>query len=160
MNTTKIAVLLTVLAGCLFAGCSMDRWTKVEPGEYTPVRGIGTASKAAAQEIQKVEIDRDKDTVTFTLVDGSQIVASFVPRDRASWPSGCPSNVGSTYMEVLDIAKNTLTIDAATFHNPILVRDCPPDPVHVALRENGRIGGGGGACMGANECILFDVSKQ
>jgi hypothetical protein len=54
MHTAKLAVVLTVLAGCLCAGCSMDRWTKVEPGEYTTVRGIGTASKAAAQEIQNV----------------------------------------------------------------------------------------------------------
>lgn len=87
-TAAKNAVVLTVLAGCLFAGCSMDRWTKVEPGEYSTVRGTGTASKATAQEIQKVEIDRDIDTATFTLADGSRIVVSFVPRDSWLYPHG------------------------------------------------------------------------
>ena len=137
------------------AGCVMDRWAEVEPGEYAAVRGIGTASEAAVQGIQKVKIDRDKHTATFTLLDGSQIVASFAPRERAGWPAGCPSNVNSTRMEVLDIQEHILVIEPATFSNPVLARDCPSDPVQIVLREDGSIGGGGGACTGASECILF-----
>lgn len=155
MHIKRVAVVLIILAGCLLAGCSMDRWTEVEPGEYAAVRGIGVGGEAAAQKIQKIAIDRGKDTATFTLVDGSRIVASFAPRERANWPAGCPSNIGSTRMEVLDIQKDVLFIESATFSDPILVRNCPPDPVRIALREDGRIGGSGGACTGANECILF-----
>jgi len=155
MHIKRVAVVLIILAGCLLAGCSMDRWTEVEPGEYAAVRGAGVVGEAAAQKIQKIEIDRGKGTAMFTLVDGSQILASFVPRERANWPAGCPSNVGSTRMEVLDIQEDALNIESATFEDPILVRNCPPDPVRIALREDGRIGGSGGACSGANECILF-----
>ncbi|MDY6876648.1 MAG: hypothetical protein SWK90_10680 [Chloroflexota bacterium] len=69
----------------------------------------------------------------FTLTDGTEIVASFVPRDRAEWPSGCPANINSTRMEVLDIEEDPLTIGAVVFSDPILVRDCPPDPMRVVL---------------------------
>jgi hypothetical protein len=154
MHIKRVAVVLIILAGCLLAGCSMDRWTEVEPGEYATIRGVGVAGEAAAK-IQKIAVDRDKGTATFTLVDGSQILASFVPRERANWPAGCPSNIGSTRMEVLDIQKDTLIIGSTMFNDPILLRNCPPDPVRIALREDGRIGGSGGACSGADECILF-----
>jgi hypothetical protein len=155
MHIKRVTAVLMVLAGCLLASCSTDRWTEVKPGEYVAVRGVGVAGEAAAQKIQKIAVDRDKGTATFTLVDGSQFLASFVSRERANWPAGCPSNIGSTRMEVLDIQKDTLIIGSATFDDPILVRNCPPDPVRIALREDGRIGGSGGACSGANECILF-----
>jgi len=155
MRIKSIAVVMTVLTGCVLASCVRDRWVEIKPGEYAAVRGIGTASEAAIQGIQKVEIDRDKYTATFSLVDGSQIVTSFVPRERAVWPNGCPSNINSTRMEVLDIQESTLTIESATFSNPILVRNCPPDPMYIALREDGRIGGSWGACTEVSECIIF-----
>jgi hypothetical protein len=155
MHIQKTAVILVVLAGCLLAGCALDRCVKVEPGEYAALCGIGAASQAATQEIQKVEIDRGKNMAVFTLVDGSRLGVSFVSRERASWPSGCPTNVSSTDMEVLDIQKDSLVIGSTAFSAPVLVRDCGSDPVHIALRQDGRIGGGGGACMGANQCILF-----
>jgi len=155
MYIKGVAVVLIVLAGCLLAGCSMDRWTEVEPGEYAAVRAVGVAGEAAAPKIQKISVDRDKGTATFTLVDGSQILASFVPRARANWPAGCPSNISSTRMEVLEVQEDELNIGSATFDDPILVRNCPPDPVRVALREDGRIGGSGGACTGANDCLIF-----
>ena len=155
MRIKRIAVVIIVLTGCALAGCVRDRWVEIEPGESVAVRGIGTASEAAIQAVQKVEIDWDKHTVTFSLVDGSHIVTSFVSRERAVWPTGCPSNINSTRMEVLDIQESTLTIEPAIFSNPILVRNCPPDPMRIALREDGRIGGSGGACTGASECIIF-----
>ena len=155
MCVKSITILVTILAGCVLAGCVMDRWVEVEPGAYAAVRGIGTTSAVAMQGIQKVEIDRDKHTATFLLLDGSQIVTSFVSRERSGWPAGCPSNVNSTRMEVLEIQQNMLVIESATFRNPVLVRDCPSDPVRIVLREDGSIGGGGVACAGASECILF-----
>ena len=155
MHIQKTAAILVVLAGCFLAGCVLDRCVKVEPGEYVALRGVGAASQAATQEIQKVEIDRGKNTAVFVLVDGSRFVVSFVSRERSSWPSGCPTNVSSTDMEVLDIQEDSLIIGSTAFSDPVLVRDCSSDPVRIALRQDGKIGGGGGACMGANQCILF-----
>ena len=59
-------------------------------------------------------------------------------------------------MEVLDIAGGPLLLGELAFENPILVRDCPSEPVRVVLREDGLVGGGGGACLGADNCLLFD----
>jgi len=155
MRSARATIAVIILVGCTLVGCSMNRWVEVESGTYAPTRGIGAAGQAAARTIQEVKIDRDHQTATFTLADGSEIVTSFVPRARAEWPAGCPANIGSTRMEVLDIEDDTLTIESVTFSDPILVRDCPPDPMRVVLREDGAIGGGGGACTHLNKCAFF-----
>jgi hypothetical protein len=114
--------------------------------------------------VQKLEIDRDERTVVITLADGSAIVAPFVPRDRAEWPAGCPTNIYAHRMEVLDIEREQLAIGPVTLANPILVRDCPPDPVHVVLREDGEIGNAGGvsgsACSRTGPCICFKPEQD
>lgn len=148
-----------VLLGCL-AGCSTTRWVGIESGEYAVVSNRGEANEAAMRAIQKMRIDRDERVAVFALVDSSEIVTSFVPRDKTEWPAGCPTNIGSTRMEVLDIEEDTLTIESVTFSNPILVRGCPPNPMRVVLREDGEIGGGSGACTWPSECIFFGPKRE
>jgi hypothetical protein len=154
---TTVAVVITVfaLAGVLITGCSMDRWVQVEPGEYVVLRSGKATNQAAAREIQRLEVDRDQRLMVFTLVDGSEIVTSFMPRERRGWPAGCPSNINSTRMEILEIAEDPLIIGATTFSHPVLVRDCPPDPTRLVLRADGAIGGGGSACPYPEPCIFF-----
>jgi hypothetical protein len=153
----KLAVVTAalVLAGLILAVCSMDRWAKVDAGEYVVLPGGAAAESAAEQAIQKLRVDRDDRLMVLTLVDGSKIVTSYVPRDRREWPAGCPSNLNSTRMEVLEIAADALTIGSTTVNHPILVRDCPPDPVRIVLREEGAIGGAGNACPNLEPCIYF-----
>jgi hypothetical protein len=138
----------------------MTRWAEIEPGQYSVVCGEGMANRVAMRAIQKVDIDREHGLVVFTLADGSELATPFVPRDRAKWPSGCPTNIHSTHMEVLDLEAEILTIEAAAFSHPILVRACPPDPVRVVLREDGEIGGGGGACANQSECMFFGPERE
>jgi hypothetical protein len=150
-----VAVMALALLAVPLAGCSMDRWAKVEPGEYTVVHDGVAATMTIAGEIQRLDVDRDKSLMVLTLVDGSEIVTSFVPRDRTKWPAGCPTNIQSTRMEVLDIVQAPLTIGTASLRRPILVRDCPPDPVRIVLREDGAIGGGGTGCPDPEQCIYL-----
>lgn len=158
MGDAKIAIVMAAVVGCVLSGCAT--WTGIESGEYVLVCDGGEANEAAMRAIQKVEIDRDQRVAVFTLVDGSEMVTSFVSRDRAEWPAGCPTNIGSTNMEVLDIEEDALTIESVTFNNPILVRGCPPDPMRVVLREDGEIGGAGGACTWPNQCIFFGPQRD
>jgi hypothetical protein len=152
-----VAVMVTALAltGIIIAGCSMDRWARVAPGEYAVLNDWAAANSAAARVIQRLDIDREPGMLVLTRVDGSKIITSFVPRDKTEWPSGCPTNVYSTRMEVLDIEEDSLTIGATAFSHPILVRDCPPDPTRIVLREDGAIGGSGSACPHLEPCIFF-----
>jgi hypothetical protein len=156
-KTTTLSVAITALAlvTVLLAGCSLDRWVEVEPGEYAVTHDGSTANMAAARKTQRLDIDRDEGLMVLTLVDGSEIVTSFVPRDRKEWPAGCPTNINSTRMEVLDIVRDPLTIGDATFNRPVLVRDCPRDPVRIVLRADGAIGGGFTACPHPEPCISF-----
>ena len=143
-----------VLLGCL-AGCSPTRWMGIESGEYTVVSGGGEANEAALRAIQKIKIDRDERAAIFTLADNSEIVASFTPRSRADWPAGCPTNVFMHRMEVLGLEEDMLTIEPIVLNKPILVRNCPRDPVRVVLREDGEIGASGSAFSWTDTCIHF-----
>jgi hypothetical protein len=62
-------------------------------------------------------------------------------------------------MEVLEIETEALTIASTTFHRPVLVRNCPPDPVEIVLRSSGEIDGSGNACGGTGECITFETAS-
>ena len=150
-----VFALLDYLAGCL-----TTRRVGIESGEYAVVSGRGEANEAAMRAIQKMKIDRDERAAVFAFVDGSEIATSFVPRDRADWPDGCPTNLLTHRMEVLDLEEDTLTIGPITLDKPILVRDCPRDPTRVILREEGEIGGGGGACTWPGECIYFGPKRE
>jgi hypothetical protein len=155
MKSTKVIVAFAMLVECVLAGCAMNKQVEIEPGVYVVVPGPGEANKIAMRVIKQMEIDRDKRIMILTLLDNSKIHAEFVPRDRAEWPTGCPTNVASTRMEVLDIEGASLTIAQLTLSNPILVRDCPSDRVRVLLRQDGQIGGGGAACNWPLECVFF-----
>jgi hypothetical protein len=153
---TKVGVVLAALvAGALLAGCSMDRWVEVEDGEYAVVRELGDTNGAAVREVPRLEIDREAGQMVFTLVDGSRITVSFVARDRAAWPAGCPTNIQSTRMEVLEIAADPLSLGSTEFRQPVLVRDCPRKPVRLVLREDGKMGGAGTACPYGEICLYF-----
>jgi hypothetical protein len=156
MDSTRAAMALAILVVLVLAGCSTDRWSRVEPGEYVVAPGQGAVHAVARQAIQKLVIDRNKEELVFTLVDGTEIVVSFVARERAAWPSGCPSNINVTHMEVLDITQASLVIGSLTFDKPILVRNCPPNPLQLVLREDGPGGVSGGACPVINECVFFE----
>lgn len=156
INIRRAAVGVTFFAAVMLSGCLADRWVGVEPGEYVVAHRSGTANATALAEIQKLEIDRDKGVAIFSLVGKQDSFVPFTPRGRAEWPSGCPTNINATRMEVLDLEETPLIIGSITLRQPVLVRGCPPDPIHVILREDGPIGGGGGACTDLNRCVFFE----
>ncbi|MGD8473463.1 MAG: hypothetical protein PVH59_05025 [Anaerolineae bacterium] len=154
-TTVAAAMVALVVAAVLLGGCSLDRWVEVEPGAYTVVLGGAASAMPVAREIQGLAIDRDEGVMVLTLVDGSEIAASLASRDRSEWPAGCPANIQSTRMEVLEIAPDPLAIGGTSLSQPILVRDCPPEPARIVLREDGAIGGAGTACLYPEPCMVF-----
>jgi hypothetical protein len=132
----------------------------IESGEYTVVSNGGEANEAATRAIQEMRIDGDERTAVFTLADGSQIVTSFAPRGRADWPAGCPTNIARHRKEVLDLEEDTLMIGPIVLNKPILVRDCPRDPMRVVLREDGEIEASGSACSWTDTCICFEPKRD
>ncbi|UCG25947.1 MAG: hypothetical protein JSW55_08180 [Chloroflexota bacterium] len=146
---------LLILLNAILGGCAFDRWLSLEPGLYR----LGS-NMAAARFVESLEVDRDNGLATFRMPDGATTVVSFTSRDRSDWPTGCPANIGATYMEVLDIQDGPLAIGELSFEEPILVRDCASDQERIALRENGLVGGGGSACMGLGGCLTFVRQSQ
>jgi hypothetical protein len=58
-------------------------------------------------------------------------------------------------MEVLDIETDPLILGATALDKPILVRDCPREPMRLVLRSDGAIGGASTACPYPEPCIYF-----
>lgn len=142
-----------LLLALLLVGCVRHRWLEVEPGEYTQVHGTDEASRAVARHIRGLSVDRDAETVTFTLDDGSKIPLTFTARERPEWPGGCPTNIILHHMEVLEVEESNLSIASMTFQEPILVRSCPSEPREIVLREERSAGGTGSACR--DSCLVF-----
>jgi hypothetical protein len=170
MKAWKRSVVWLLLMGWMLSGC--DRWVEVGSGLYAPrVRfPPADASETAAQRpeiadsgIDAVLVDREHQVAWIAFDDGSLDVVPFAARPREAWPSGCPTNVNATRMEVLNLEAETLALASVVIERPILVRDCPPDPQELVLRDGGdaatpAIGGAGTACSGAETCVILTPS--
>ena len=146
------AVLFLFACAILLSGCSFDRWVEFNGGDYIPV-AAGVHQDSPAKLVKSMTVAREGSTLKLILKDGSIINESFTARSKQDWPSGCPANLGSTRMEVLDLNISELTIGSVVLSNPVLVRDCPGNPERVILREDGLMGGSGTACAGNDKCI-------
>jgi len=71
MSIKCVVIILIVLLAAVLSGCLADQWSPVEPGEYSIVTGVGTAGAMADQAIQRLVVDRTRDELIFTLVDGT-----------------------------------------------------------------------------------------
>lgn len=155
MPKLAISIVLGVALVCA-VGCVPTSSVTVESGEYVAIRGSGETSPDAVRLLQSIHIDREAGTVRIALAGGGGRTLRITSRAREQWPTGCPGNLSNTRMEVLEIEGETLAIGPLILDDPILVRDCPDEPVALVLRSDGAIGGGGGACVGADECIRFE----
>lgn len=154
MKKLTVGLLMAVILSTPF-GCTADRWAEVEPGEYVVIDVHSELNGVTISGIETLVVERESNTIVMELQDSPPLVATFVSRDKQDWPAGCPSNIGSTRMEVLDIQSSNLSIGGMTFNNPILVRNCPPNPNTIILREDGSIGGAGSACAWPDKDIHF-----
>jgi hypothetical protein len=59
-------------------------------------------------------------------------------------------------MELLQLDTEALTISSTTFHGPVLIRDCPPDPEEIVLLSTRDIGVHGSACGRPARCLSFE----
>jgi hypothetical protein len=152
----SVIALTFIIITSILIGCSFDELVEVGEGDYIPIN-VETRGHddSGVSLIESINVDRDRDTVEVRLRDGDIINVSFNARPEVEWPPGCPANVGSTKMEVLDLGVEELDISHIILKSPVLVRNCPQDPERVILREDGQIGGGGTACAGNNRCIHF-----
>jgi hypothetical protein len=149
--------LALVGLAALLAGCSLDKWIDVPAGEYALDTEAGQASRDAGETLEALRIDGITNTAVFEFTDGSEVAASFSARDRGQWPAGCPGSLYSVRMEVLDLEVEAVQIGEQSFPNPVLVRDCPPEPLQVLLRTDGPIGGAGTGCSNVNACVYFKL---
>lgn len=153
MRTRRVSlaavILLGSLLGALTTACSLQRQVEVAAGEYEPVRSASNST------VERVRVDRDHRMAWLVLANGSRVIIPFTPRPRSEWSEGCPTNVGSTAMEVLELETEDLVIAETTFRQPVLVRNCPPSPEEIVLCGDGAVGCGGTACSGTTNCFVF-----
>jgi len=100
ISNVHIRIILILLCVYIFSGCWTDRWVDVISGMYTPVHG---SVPTTASGINAVFVDRDHQVVRITFDDTSLYIIPFAARAKRMWPSGCPGNIRSTRVEVLDM---------------------------------------------------------
>jgi hypothetical protein len=144
---------LALCLGFLLVACHSNRQVQVDSGTYTVSAHRGALGEAVRETIRRLTIDRDRGLAAFCLADGTEVFVPFAPPAQTDWPAGCPTNIGVTFMEVLDLGVEPMPGVTTAFQSPILVRNCPPNPVEVVLRADGDIGGNGNAC--GSECVFF-----
>jgi len=69
-------------------GCSTDRWAEVEPGQYTVIDIHSESNGATISGIDTLVVERESNTIIMELEDGSQLVTTFVSREKEEWPAG------------------------------------------------------------------------
>jgi len=160
-----ISLMLVALTGCdrrapIAAGTYEVAGATLRPTATSPQ--LASASEATEpQALATVFVNRDNAVTWLHFTDGRVSIAGHTSWSADTWPKGCPANLGSTRMEVLALWWETLAIGAVTVRDPILVRDCPPEPITLVLREAGKIGGSGTACTGAETCTpLIPASED
>ena len=172
MKRRKRVGVWLLLIGWLLSGC--DRWVAVDSGHYAPRASFppvdATETEAQRPEIADsgidvVLVDREHQMVWIAFDDGSLDVVPYTAQPRSTWPSGCPTNVNATRMEILKLDAESLALKTVTVERPILVRDCPPNPHELVLRDGGNggdvaIGGAGTACSGAQTCVILARTSE
>ncbi|MGC9347963.1 MAG: hypothetical protein ACP5JG_07490 [Anaerolineae bacterium] len=177
MKATMVFGVWMLLLGCWISGC--DRWAEVASGVYRPMPPTIEQVEMMTREpdrphrwivspgIEALFVDRDHEVAWIIFEDESLQIIPFTAWPREMWPEGCPTNINGTRMEVLDLAVEELELvsmpesetgsmtTTLTIERPILVRDCPPDPVELVLRDGGEFGGGV-ACVGAKTCLVLE----
>ncbi len=149
---------LMILIFCVYvlSGCVIYQWAEVTPGLYTAERSLVNGSpQTGTAGVDAVFVDLDHQSAWVMFDNATLRILPFIARARKTWPSGCPSNIQATRMETLDLDIGQIETTSASLQHPVLVRDCPPEPVELVLRDDGNIGGGGMACIGAQTCVVF-----
>jgi hypothetical protein len=162
MHRSTVSLALTLALPCL-AACS-DR-SEIETGYYEAYDLQGHSEDRSQILATTLNIDRDADTATFTLDDGTEITTSWTTAKRDDWPTGCPTNYSNTQMEVLFLDESPLVIASLELTDPVLIAGCPANSTDVVLTEDdGSIlgqGYGGVPCDGGSDvCLWFSLVED
>jgi hypothetical protein len=153
---TSISTALGLgLCLCLFTAACGDR-AEVVGGMYeaSEARGHDPADEMMILATS-LDIDRDSETATFTLHDGTVITSSLTGRPHGNWPSGCPGS--GTTMEILSL-DGPLMIESLQFMDPVLIASCPDYDPDVYLTEDGVSNYGGVPCE--STCLHFRPAED
>jgi hypothetical protein len=130
------SILLTAifLSGCLGI---LSKTAEIKSGSYVRIHSLSAQPTPIAVGVVKVGIDRENRLATFGRTDGSEVTVTLAAQNASKWADGCPTNLGSTHMEILPLDAEELTLDSVIFKRPTFVANCPVLPTVIVLREAG-----------------------
>jgi len=149
---------ITLAVICFNAGCSLAPHLRIDSGYYQVVKQAENDSLQAPMFIEALQVQRDKGVVVFILRKGKDLTVPFTTMGINQWPAGCPGNLFSQKMEVLDLHVGAKAAEVLPFDQPVLVRDCPQEPYRLVLRAEGEMGGASTACPHPEPCLFFKLS--
>jgi len=151
-------LLLLICLAVSASGCLPDRKLPLRSGSYQTAAVRRGESMDHEERVVGLDLYFETRTVHFVLDSGKSFPVPFSTRDPSRWPSGCPGNLFSYKMEVLDLEETGFVPDFLALEDPILVRSCPGDPYQLVLRSDGAVGGPSSACSHPEPCLIFGPS--
>lgn len=166
--------LLLVMGSAFFTSCQPPPLQSIGPQQNeeaapTPIQdaeipsGVyhradipGAEPDLIALGVIGVTIDRQNNTASFELLDGSSVMAPLMKVNTPTWGHGCPTSVSTTRMEILQFEADTLVLDGVVFEQPVLVATCPASSLAFVLRE---VGSGFGDYFPAAACDWWAGAK-
>jgi hypothetical protein len=160
MSKRKVAFWVALAVICVNTGCSLAPHLRIDEGYYRVVEQEDGEPLNPPLFIEALQVRRDKGEVVFFPRKGEDFTVPFTTRDENQWPAGCPGNLYSQKMEVLDLHVGAKAAEIMPYDQPVLVRDCPQDPYRLVLRADGEMGGASTACPHPEPCIFFKPSPS
>ncbi|MCK6503436.1 hypothetical protein L6R53_08575 [Myxococcota bacterium] len=134
-DTVRIASGTWLLAEALQDGAQLDP------------ASAPTGSMVVDAEDGTVELRNGDDTLL--------AVVDLVPRDEDEWPTDCPTNFGSTRMEVADLDLDEVDLGGLVIAAPAIQADCPTgDRLHLFAADTDRLGLA--VCAESSACAVYE----
>lgn len=152
--------LLGMIVLILIPGCFLNRPLTIDPGEYMLSKNSAGDEGFNGPAIKMLQVNSQKSALTVFFRNGDYLPIPYSIRPLTGWPKGCPGNLYSQKMEVIDLELDESAAAVLGMDTPILVRNCPADPYELVLREDGEIGGPSTACPYPASCLFFKPKSK
>lgn len=126
---SRFPLFAAPLAVIALTACETENDHPVPEGSFVPY--AVSDDSVAIEELDGLTliIDRDAETLTVRLADGSEQVADLLLRDRSEWEADCYTMNSHALTEVYDVDVEALSLGTVDVALPVLTAKCGGRPM-------------------------------
>ena len=126
---SRFPLFAAPLAVIALTACETENDHPVPEGSFVPY--AVSDDSVAIEELDGLTliIDRDAETITVRLADGSEQAADLLLRDRSEWEADCYTMNSHALTEVYDVDVEALSLGTVDVALPVLTAKCGGRPM-------------------------------